>query len=358
MAPIELANLSSNWKRLQKTLQSSKPSTTTSSRTLKEEEESAHGILKRKRATKVNGEHVNTNGRSIGVSSSSTSLLSKHPSSRKRQKMEEPVSIGASTKHVDSRSLSRSISMPSLKKPTLLSDSKAASTSVSILAPSPDHPDIENEGVSSTALPGKYIALDCEMVGTGPEPDRDSALARVSVVNFHGHQIYDSYVQVKVPITDYRTKVSGIESRHMRKDYARSFKEVQEDMRMLLQNRILVGHAVKNDLDVLVLKHDKRFTRDTSKYSKFRELAPIPGRTPGLKHLVEKLLGVEIQVGAHSSVEDARATMALFRLEKEGFDAEILKLYGQIKLGTNGTEKETDGPAKKKNKKKKKKKKN
>lgn len=270
--------------------------------------------------------------------------------------MEEPASIGASTKHGDTRALSRSISMPSLKKPILLSDPKAAAKSVSVLAASPDHPDIENEGVSSTALPGKFVALDCEMVGTGPEPDRDSALARVSVVNFHGHQIYDSYVQVKVPITDYRTKVSGIEPKHIRKDVARTFKEVQEDMKLLLQNRILVGHAVKNDLDALILKHDKRFIRDTSKYSKFRELAPIPGRTPGLKHLVEKLLGVEIQVGAHSSVEDARATMALFRLEKEGFDAEIMRLYGHIRVGANGPEVDAGGPAKKKNKKKKKKK--
>lgn len=275
--------------------------------------------------------------------------------------MEEPASLGASIKHHDAKTLHRSVSMPSLKQPSLLSDPKATAESISVLAPSSSHPDIENEGFSQTALPGKYIAIDCEMVGTGPEPDRDSALARVSVVNYHGHQIYDSYVQVKVPVTDYRTAVSGIEPKHLRHDVARPFKEVHKDIKTLLEGRILVGHAVKNDLDALLLKHDKRYIRDTSKYSKFRELAYIPGRTPSLKTLVEKLLGVEIQVGAHSSVEDARATMALYRLEKQRFEEEIIKIYGKVKMraaGMVGEEKaEGEAPVKKNNQRKKKKKK-
>jgi RNA exonuclease 4 len=250
--------------------------------------------------------------------------------------MDEPSSIGASEKHRDTKSLSKSVSMPNLKHPSHLSDPKATAQSISVLAASPDHPDIENEGLSSTALYGKYISVDCEMVGTGPEPDRDSALARVSVVNYHGHQVYDSYVQVKVPVTDYRTAVSGIEPRHLRRDVARPFKEVHEDLKVLLEGRILVGHGIKNDLDCLLLKHDKRYIRDTSKFTKFRQLATIPGKTPRLRDLVDKLLGVEIQTGAHSSVEDARATMAIFRLEKPAFEEEIVRLYGHVRMQNAG----------------------
>lgn len=341
MAPIDLSDLSSNWKRLQKRLQASKPAPVTAPVA-----DSPKDSLKRKRPGKPDGEPK------------------KIPyKERKRQKMEEPPAVGASSKHHDTKALSRSVSMPSLKHSNLLASSKRAAESISVLTPSADFPDIENDGISETALPAKYIALDCEMVGIGPEPNKDSALARVSVVNYHGHQVYDSYVQIpdKVTVTDYRTDVSGIEPRHLKKDVARPFKEVQNDLKILLQGRILIGHAVKNDLDVLILKHDKRFIRDTSKYSKFRELAQIPGRTPSLKTLAEKLLGVEIQVGAHSSVEDARATMALFRLEKEGFDAEVRERYGNIKTGTTGSEVEVDGgggePAKRKNKPRKKKKK-
>ncbi|KAF2241060.1 RNA exonuclease 4 [Trematosphaeria pertusa] len=349
MAPVELSNLSSNWKKLQQTLQASKPIASP-----KASQPEKQNSLKRKRPVKVDGEHA-----SKSLNQSGKNIPYRQPSSRKRQKMEEPASIGASIKHHGQKTLSRSVSMPSLKQAPLLSSSKKAAESISVLTPSADFPDIENGGISDTALPGKYIALDCEMVGTGPMPDRDSALARVSVVNYKGHQVYDSYVQVKVPVTDYRTAVSGIEPKHLRRDVARPFKEVHNDLKILLEGRILVGHAVKNDLDVLVLKHDKRYIRDTSKYSKFRELASIPGRTPSLKHLAERLLGVDIQVGAHSSVEDARATMALFRLEKEGFDAEVIKRYGHIRVDAPAAEVDVGGgeQVKRKNRNRKKKKK-
>lgn len=36
----------------------------------------------------------------------------------------------------------------------------------------------------------------------------------------------------------------------------------------ILRGRVLVGHALKNDLDVLLLKHPKSQIRDTSKYAR------------------------------------------------------------------------------------------
>lgn len=361
MAPVDLGSLSSNWKILQQRLKSSAPAASSSSSSSKDKkpDEHKHASLKRKRSQQAPGKQGDSSAKAVNGPENNT--LPKSLPARKRQRMEEPASVGASVKQHNTKTLSKSTSMPSLKKAPLLSDSKDAAAAVSILEPHPDFPDVENEGVSEVALPGKYVALDCEMVGVGPEPNRDSALARVSLVNYHGHQIYDSYVQVPrhIEITDYRTAVSGIEPKHMRKDVARPFDEVRNDLKILLQGRILVGHAVKNDLDVLILKHDKRLIRDTSKFSKFRELASIPGRTPGLKLLAEKLLGVEIQVGAHSSVEDARATMALFRLEKHSFEQEIRQKYGNVRLEAPAGEADIGGDdeAKTKNKNKKKKKK-
>lgn len=344
------AELSSNWKRLQAQLQASKPATPSKPKASSEEQTS----LKRKRSFKASEKPVKKEGGKF--------TLNKSPASRKRQKMEEPASIGASIKQHNVKTLSRSASTPQLKRTPLITSEKDAAVADDILTPHPDFPDIENEGVSETALPGKYVALDCEMVGVGPEPNRDSALARVSLVNYHGHQVYDSYVQMppKVEVTDYRTAVSGIEPKHLRKDVARTFEEVRSDLKILLGGRILVGHAVKNDLDVLILKHDKRLIRDTSKFSKFRQLATKAGWTPGLKMLTQKLLGVEIQTGAHSSVEDARATMALFRLEKDEFEKEIRQKYGNVRMPTAAPEVEADGEGeekKKRNRKKSKKKK-
>lgn len=51
--------------------------------------------------------------------------------------------------------------------------------------------------------------MDCEMVGVGPG-GADSVLARVSLVNLFGHCIYDKFVKPREPVTDFRTKVSGI----------------------------------------------------------------------------------------------------------------------------------------------------
>jgi hypothetical protein len=82
---------------------------------------------------------------------------------------------------------------------------------------------------------GKYVAIDCEMVGVGPEPDRESSLARVSAVNYDGEQVYDSYVKQKEAVTDWRTHVSGILPQHMVE--ARTFEQVQGDIAALLSSR-------------------------------------------------------------------------------------------------------------------------
>jgi RNA exonuclease 4 len=189
--------------------------------------------------------------------------------------------------------------------------------------------------------------MDCEMVGVGPNPDNDSALARVSIVNFNGEQVYDSYVRPKEMVTDWRTHVSGIAPKHMAE--ARSLEQVQKDVAEILDGRILVGHAVSNDLDALLLGHPKRDIRDTSKHPPYRKVAG--GGSPRLKVLASEFLGLNIQDGAHSSVEDAKATMLLYRRDKEAFEREHLKKWPVRVV----VEKKENGEDQKKKKKKKKK---
>lgn len=189
-----------------------------------------------------------------------------------------------------------------------------------------------NEGLSSTAEAGKFIAIDCEMVGVGPNPDKESALARISIVDYNGHQLYDSFVLPKEAVTDYRTHVSGITPQLLRS--ARTLELVQADVAKLLDGRILVGHAIKNDLNALLLGHPTRYIRDTSKYPPYRALSK--GKSPGLKKLAQELLGIAIQGGQHSSVEDARATMLLFRRDKDGIEREHAKRWGTGRKRTEG----------------------
>lgn len=179
-----------------------------------------------------------------------------------------------------------------------------------------------NEGLAKDVELGKYLAIDCEMVGVG-EGGYGHALARVSIVDFHGRQVYDSYVRPREKVVDWRTKISGIAPKHM--VTARSFDDVQAQVAQVLHGRIIVGHDVKHDFDVLLLDHPRKDIRDTAKYPGFKKYGN--GRKPALRNLAREILGVEIQSGQHSSVEDARVAMLLFRRHKPGFDVEHAGKY-------------------------------
>ncbi|KAI1365683.1 ribonuclease H-like domain-containing protein [Xylaria arbuscula] len=183
-----------------------------------------------------------------------------------------------------------------------------------------------NEGLAPGVEVGKYIAIDCEMVGIGPE-GHDHMLARVSCVDFHGKQVYDSFVCPRERVTDYRTEITGITASTLRESYARPFEEVQATVSDLLTRRILIGHDVRHDLAVLELSHPTPQTRDTARHSSFRKFGHGP--KPALRVLAREILGLDdFQKGKHSSVEDARVAMLLFRTKKSEFDVENANRYG------------------------------
>ncbi|XP_011339865.2 RNA exonuclease 4 [Ooceraea biroi] len=161
----------------------------------------------------------------------------------------------------------------------------------------------------------KQIAMDCEMVGIGDGVE--SMVARVSIVNKHGDCIYDKYVKPRENVVDYRTAVSGIRPEQLKT--GEDFSVVQVEVAEILKGRILVGHALKHDLTVLYLSHPRRYWRDTSRYKPFRQISK--GNTPSLKRLAQELLGREIQVGEHSSVEDARTAMQLYMLYRNKWES-------------------------------------
>ncbi|KAI1383653.1 ribonuclease H-like domain-containing protein [Hypoxylon trugodes] len=180
-----------------------------------------------------------------------------------------------------------------------------------------------NEGLAPNLEVGKYIALDCEMVGVGPE-GRESVLARVSIVDFHGKQVYDSFVRPRELVTDWRTNITGITARVMAT--ARSFEEVQSTVASLLKDRIVVGHDIRHDFAALQLSHPASQIRDTARFAGYRKYGHGP--KPALRVLAREVLGVEIQTGHHSSIEDARVAMLLFRKKKSDFDVQHAGRYG------------------------------
>jgi len=298
MAQVAAANLSSNWKRLQQTL---KP---------KPKLDDTNPSVKRKRSSESQDEKF----KKFQVHASSNGTKRQRTELNKPSFAQKKASMGGTmSKAHTSTQRSASNAGPTTPAEEVVSTRSSTDSLV-------------NQGLHPTNKPGKFLAIDCEMVGTGPLDD--NVLARVSIVNFHGEQIYDSFVQPVpgVEVTDYRTFVSGIRPHHLKPDVARTFSEVQKDVAALLEGKILIGHALKNDLDVLLLSHPKRDIRDTSRHSTFRKLSM--GRAPALRKLAKEFLGMEIQGGEHSSVEDARATMMLFKLEKEAFEKEVKQKYG------------------------------
>ncbi|XP_071319688.1 RNA exonuclease 4 [Trachinotus anak] len=180
--------------------------------------------------------------------------------------------------------------------------------------------DTESALVKEKAFEGltRAVAIDCEMVGVGPDGE-DSILARVSLVNQFGKCIYDKYVKPTEKVTDYRTAFSGIRPEDI-KD-GEDVRTVQREVAEILKGRIVVGHAIHNDLKILLLDHPKKKIRDTQKYKPFKKT--VKSGRPSLKLLCREILNVKVQQGEHSSVQDAQATMRLYTLVKKQWEAEI-----------------------------------
>ncbi|XP_032489904.1 RNA exonuclease 4 isoform X3 [Phocoena sinus] len=162
----------------------------------------------------------------------------------------------------------------------------------------------------------KALAVDCEMVGVGPKGE-ESIVARVSLVNQYGKCVYDKYVKPAQPVTDYRTAVSGIRPDDLAQGEA--FEVVQKEVADLLKGRILVGHALHNDLKALFLGHPKKKIRDTQKYKPFR--SQVKSGRPSLKLLAERVLGIQVQQAEHCSIQDAQAAMRLYVLVKKEWES-------------------------------------
>lgn len=169
----------------------------------------------------------------------------------------------------------------------------------------------------------QFVALDCEMVGIGTD-GKQSALARVSLVDWWGKTLLDTFVQVPTKVTDFRTFVSGVQPKHLQSSKAMDVKECRDTVAQLLKDKILVGHALKNDLHALMLQHPRDRIRDTARYRPFQRFHK-KWRARKLRDLVREHCGLTIQVEgeSHDSVDDAAATMELYKTVQAEWEKEL-----------------------------------
>lgn len=165
-------------------------------------------------------------------------------------------------------------------------------------------------GAGASSINGKEIvALDCEMV---EGMDYNSILARVSIVNYHGAVIFDSFVSSQYEIGDYRTPFSGVRPEDL--DGAPSFSSIQGRVRRILSNKIVVGHSLDFDFNALQFNHAIENKRDIGKSGFIISRYGTHRRQPvSLKTLAYKILNRSIQVGEHDSIEDATASMDIYK---------------------------------------------
>ena len=206
-----------------------------------------------------------------------------------------------------------------------------------------------------------YFALDCEvrrlvcqnmskmrsvpltlpfsaskMVGVGPE-GLDSALARVVMVNWAEEVVLDTFVKV-AHVTDYRTFVSGITAEDLEGSRVMELADVRNFVRSTLSGKILIGHALENDLKALKITHPWHDIRDSATYAPFmREILSDEKkllRPRKLKELVQNKLGREIQeLGkSHDPIEDARSALQLYKSERMAWEKAVMAQVATAQL--------------------------
>lgn len=178
------------------------------------------------------------------------------------------------------------------------------------------------------------------MVGVGPE-GLESAVARVTLCNWAEEVILDTFVKVPTEVTDYRTFVSGIEAKDLEGEKAMPLKDVQEMVQKTLHGKILIGHALENDLKALQITHPWHDTRDSAIYPPFMQEVPdledsskSSLRPRKLKELVKDRLGTDIQeLGkAHDPVEDALSALRLYKAERLQWEQFVVQKVAAAKV--------------------------
>jgi RNA exonuclease 4 len=188
--------------------------------------------------------------------------------------------------------------------------------------------------------PSEKIAIDCQMM----QSNIGQVLGRVSVADYEGAIILDTFVCYPEPVIVKNTDkpYSGIDWGDIEpQNGAQPFLEVQAQLTELLRGRIVIGHDIEKDLKVISMKLASKILqlqgvvvpgtpntlsvtiRDTQKYSGYRQYAnPGANQGPSLKNLALHVLSRQIKQGRVSSVEDAVATMEVYRNAEAAIDQE------------------------------------
>ena len=154
------------------------------------------------------------------------------------------------------------------------------------------------------------LAIDCEMVTCYHNNTKKMMAGRVSIVDIHDNVLLDALMQPPGKIINYNTKYSGLSKKILKN--APPLFVVQRLVQSIIKDKLLIGHAIDNDLAALGIYHPKEHIEDTQKMSTI--ILTCNNKQPSLKHAAKIILNTDIQNnGPHDSVQDAKATMAIYK---------------------------------------------
>jgi RNA exonuclease 4 len=176
------------------------------------------------------------------------------------------------------------------------------------------------------------VALDCEMVQVGNNP----VLAQVVIVDANEHVVFSEMVlppsgQV---VTTYITWITGFTKDSFKNAIA--FDKCMEQVRSILQGRILVGHNLVSDFKAMHYTHPIELVRDTASHQLYQSENTITTKEVDadgnpvvkkrfqarkLKVISEEFLGVKMQKKIHFAAEDAIAAMRLYLKDRVNWEA-------------------------------------
>ena len=79
-----------------------------------------------------------------------------------------------------------------------------------------------------------------------------------------------------------------------------------------------------------MIDHPRKMIRDTSTYIKHRKLTK--GKPPSLKRLAKEYLGIDFQGASHSSVEDSRVAMQLYKNARKEWERYISSKNNKVRF--------------------------
>jgi RNA exonuclease 4 len=171
-----------------------------------------------------------------------------------------------------------------------------------------------------------YFSLQCDMVGIGHGA---SAVARLTLLNWECQMVLDSFVQVPVPVTDYRR--TGITPQDLNENpLAMSFAQARQALERILRGKILIGHGVDAHLVALGLTHPRCDVRDTASRFVSHELDPLTGKPVGvpkglsdlsLEFLKRPISGDERQ----RPLENCMAALDLYKTFRSEWEQDLIQ---------------------------------